>query len=250
MSSRVDNIRLKIERAKKHINDLQIEINAFLNTKPYVISTKQNPQTRQLIYYISSVKDVPSQVALIAGDCLQNIRSALDHLAWQLVESNGQKPTTSTCFPIHDDAAKYKSRYMGQVRGMSNAAINAINAIKPYKGGNDVLWKIHKLNNVDKHRLLITVGSAFGSLDLGAHLIREMAEKFPDLAIPDLHVFFRPAYRLLPLGAGNELFIDAPDAKVNEKLQFRFEVAFRELQVIEGDRLLKRSTNFLKSLIT
>src|SRR5438132_5583994 len=43
----------------------------------------------------------------------------------------------------------------------------AIDALRPYKGGNDVLWQLHELNNVDKHRLILTVGSALRSTDLG-----------------------------------------------------------------------------------
>ena len=44
---------------------------------------------------------------------------------------------------------------------MRKDAVDAIDAIKPYKGGNDTLWRLHGLNNIDKHRLLITVGLAY-----------------------------------------------------------------------------------------
>jgi hypothetical protein len=36
-------------------------------------------------------------------------------------------------------------------------AIAAIDAAKPYKGGNEPLWRIHELNNIDKHRSLFSV---------------------------------------------------------------------------------------------
>ena len=36
-------------------------------------------------------------------------------------------------------------------------AKEAIDALKPYGGGNDFLWRLHDLNNIDKHRLLFTV---------------------------------------------------------------------------------------------
>jgi hypothetical protein len=55
---------------------------------------------------------------------------------------------------------------------MTQQAVAAIDALKPYKGGNDVLWQLHELNNVDKHRLILTVGSAVRSTDLGDHFVQ------------------------------------------------------------------------------
>ena len=39
---------------------------------------------------------------------------------------------------------------------MCPKVIKAIDALKPYKGGNDALWRIHELDNIDKHRALFT----------------------------------------------------------------------------------------------
>jgi hypothetical protein len=62
-----------------------------------------------------------------------------------------------------------------------------------------------------------------------------MAEQNPALAnLEPVHAFFRPGDRMFPLKIGDELFIDSPDAKVNEKMQFRFDVAFGEPQVLVG----------------
>jgi hypothetical protein len=41
------------------------------------------------------------------------------------------------------------------------------------------------------------------------------------------------------LKAGDELFIDAPDAEVNENLQFRFNVALYEPKIVQAQSLLK-----------
>jgi hypothetical protein len=53
------------------MRDLEAEIKAFLGTNPYVVGTKRNPQTRQLIYYLVRVQNVPDRIAAIAGDVLQ-----------------------------------------------------------------------------------------------------------------------------------------------------------------------------------
>ena len=183
---RLDLIRIKIQRAKEHLVHLESEIKSFLATNPYVVGTKRNPQTRQLIYYLVSVENVPRRIAAIAGEVLQNLRSVLDHLAYALfmVGPGGLSSASAkhVYFPISDDAAKYATESIGKVKGMRKDAIDAINAVKPYKGGNDTLWILHKLNNVDKHRFVIMVGSAFRSMDLGAHAFAGLVKVVPALA--------------------------------------------------------------------
>jgi hypothetical protein len=239
--NRLAGVQAKIKRAKKHIQELDVALKAFFDTNPYVVGAKRDPQTRKPIYYLVSVEDVDVDIAAIAGNVLQDLRSALDHLAYQLVQvgTGLPSPFNYVYFPIFDSATKYEAGKLGQIKGMRQDAIDAIDAVKPYKGGNDTLWRLHRLNTVDKHRLLITVGSSFQSVDIGP-IVQRGLEAFADignLGFPSL--FLRPADRLYPLKAGDELFIDAPNAKVNEKLQFRFDVALSEPQVIEGEPLLE-----------
>ena len=246
---RLAQIRPKVERAKKHIADANTEISDFLKINPYKVGTKRDPETRRLIYYLTSVVPVPASVALIAGDAIQNLMSALDHLAYQLVcrGTNDSPPNPNWIyFPIQDDAAKYEAKKMGKIQGARQTAIKAIDAIKPYKGGNDLLWTLYRLNNVEKHRLLFTVGSMFQSLNIGALMQSSMQELWdqPDSPfigqmVPALDLFLKPADVLFPLKIGDELFIDLADAEVNEKVQFRFNVALSEPQIIEAQSLME-----------
>ncbi len=247
VDERLASIRIKIERAKKHIRDLEVEVRSFLDSQPYKVGAKRNPETRQLVYYLLSVQDAPPTIAAITGDVLQNLRSALDHLAYHLavIGTGGKGPFRHIYFPISENAAKYKTERPGKVKGMRQDAIKAIDAIKPYGGGNDTLWHLHRLNNVDKHRLVITVGSAFHSVNVGAHgrhAMQKLVEQVwleEDIVLPEIDVYVRPADRLFPLKAGDELLITDPDTEVNEKMQFVFEVAFGEPQIVEGEPLLK-----------
>ncbi len=234
-------VRVKFERAKQHIRDLNAATKTFLDTHPYVVRTKRNPQTRQLIYYLADVRKTPPVIAAITGDALQNLRSALDHLAYHLfrVGAGDTAMPYHVYFPIFDSAAEYRAKVHEKVKGMRKDAIEAIDAVKPYKGGNDTLWRLHKLNNIDKHRFVITVGSAFRSFNLGAHMEKTFESTFPELKGPKLPPFFiKPADRLFPLKAGDELFIDGPDSEVNEKMEFRFDIAFGEPQIVEGEPIL------------
>lgn len=91
---RIQNIRFKSDRANKHILTVDSEIRAFRESKPYAISAKPHPvpQIEHTTLCVSSVKPVPESIALITGDAVHNLRSTLDHLAWQLVEAGVERP--------------------------------------------------------------------------------------------------------------------------------------------------------------
>jgi hypothetical protein len=243
---RVELVRAKVERAQEHFRDLEAEARSYLASTPYVIGTRRNPGSRRLIYFVASVQPTPPRISAVLGDTIHNLRSALDHLAYQLVSAGTDKPPSSrVCFPIVDDRRKYAGR-RSELSGARPEAISAVDALMPYKGGNDTLWKLHRLDNVDKHRRLITAGSAFRSVDIGSQLNRGMQEaiassplagRIPEL--PLLNLSLKPADRLFPLKKGDELFIDLPDAVADERTQFRFEVAFGEEGVVFGEPIIE-----------
>lgn len=264
VAERLRQVVLKVERAKSHVRDLEREISAFLDTNPYRVATTRDPSTRQLIYYVSDVEACPERLALIAGDAIQNLMSALDHLAYQLVcsDTDDAPPNPNWIyFPIQDTAEKYEAKKRGKIEGARQETINAIDALKPYQGGNDSLWVLYRLNNIEKHRLLITVGSMYQSINLGAHVSTELAKfiasqpdsPFHGKEIPILDAFFKPADTKFPLKKGDQLFIDSPDAEPNEKLQFRFNVALYEPQIIKAQSLLKtvhQLTTLVEDIVT
>lgn len=240
----------KIERAKQHKEELEVEIKSFLNSKPYRIATKSDPQTKRLIYYLIKADKVPESLALITGDVIQNLRSALDYLAYQLFISHSGNSVSGKhiYFPIAKDLSRYEKESARKTKGISRRAKELINRIKPYKGGNNTLWKIHELNNIDKHRLLVAVGSSFGSMDIGAHMQSSMKKAFPDLDVPNIPLFLKPADILFPLKIGDELFIDGPDAKPIPDMQFKFNIVLNEPGIIEGEPLIEVLQSMIASV--
>jgi hypothetical protein len=251
-AERLKLILAKVERAKKHVSDLEAGVGTFLGTQPYVVRTNRDPQTRQPVHYLASVGNTPVVLATITGDAIQNLRSALDHLAHHLVSVGKGRPGPfyHSEFPIFDSATEYETGKGRKIEGMRPEAKQAIDAVKPYKGGNDTLWRLHKLNLTDKHRFLITVGSAFRSVDLGGFVLREMLNSLPpsdpmregltkQIKDSSSRAFLSPGNRMFPLKAGDELFRGRPDDEADEDLEFRFDVAFSESQVIEGESILE-----------
>lgn len=250
---RLNLIAVKVERAREHLASLSAEVREYLDSKPYAVGVKRDPDSRRLIYFVAGVRPASLRLSAILGDTIHNLRSALDHLAYQLVwVGTGKLPSSHVYFPIADDQPKYLEQRRRQLEGAAPAAIATLDGLKPYKGGNDELWRLHKLNNVDKHRVLITAGSAFQSVNIGAHMSREMHKhlasspvgaKFAEM--PALDLFLRPADRMFPLKQDDELFIDGPDAELNDKLEFRFEVAFGEQGIAFGEPIVETLTSFV-----
>jgi hypothetical protein len=104
----IGRIGAKITRAKQHIQDFQLALKAFHDTNPYRVALKDDAQRGQRIYYVSKADPVPDSLTTIA-DVLQNIRSRLDQIAYQLVLSarGGAKPDWDVYYPISRSATHY-----------------------------------------------------------------------------------------------------------------------------------------------
>jgi hypothetical protein len=149
-------IKVKIERAKKCLRDLEAELSTF-GFQEFYSAHENNPMFAQSMPDVSKSRILPFHALAIAGDVVHNLRSALDYLAYQLVwVGSDSEPSFRVAFPISIDAAEYERNKARKVEGMCPKTIKAIDALKPYKGGNDALWRIHSLDNIDKHRTLIT----------------------------------------------------------------------------------------------
>ena len=184
-------IRVKIERAKKHLRDLAAEILTLTHTtivhRDPKTGVPPNPITFMWNPDFKTVPTLSFDVVAISGDIIHNLRSALDHLAHQLVFVGSPHLTTSTIsrnigFPIAESMAKYEAIKVGKVEGMRPEAKKAIDRLKPYKGGNDPLWRVHELDNIDKHRALFTVAHDFlftSDWFGGAYLMKAENPTFP-----------------------------------------------------------------------
>jgi hypothetical protein len=157
-TKRIDGVWSKVERANKHIADLEALISSFLGRDFYSLGTKPKPQIAHVVYYVTRVDPLPREVPLILGDVLHNLRGSLDHLFWQLVEVLGGTPGVTTQFPITKTLEQYDSafgkREITQITRACPEAIEILTSIQPYRTTDDTLWHLHKLNIEDKHLYL------------------------------------------------------------------------------------------------
>lgn len=112
-------------------------LRAFFASDPYKIDTKTDPQSKRLIYFVTKVDEVPDEIALITGDIIQNLRSALDHLAYQLFTLGPGNGTNGRriYFPIAENAAEYKQEKKKKTEGITQQAKDVIDTSSHIEGG-------------------------------------------------------------------------------------------------------------------
>lgn len=155
--------RLKVEWAEKHILELYLMFRNFSETDFYTISVEENPEKRtQSLRVDMNLAALNFETsALIIGDALHNLRSALDHLYYEVVLTCGGKPSNWTRFPISDSREGLETNFiksaLKQKQITAAVADFILNTIKPYEAGNLALWGLHQLNILDKHEVIVPV---------------------------------------------------------------------------------------------
>ncbi|HEV2400607.1 MAG TPA: hypothetical protein VGS27_26955 [Candidatus Sulfotelmatobacter sp.] len=246
LPEKITSAKAKVEWAYEHIKQLQLQRLGFLNTHPYKFTANYDPQTQELVYYLIEVRDAPLDMSLTSSDILHNLRSALDNLVWSF--SDPAKRGGRTCFPIYDPEKTDQASVDGKIEGLCVTGRKIIEDLKPYKGGNELLWQLHQLNLRDKHRLLVPVAASLAAFNIGKHtahvqygtetlLMRSPKGGFRARIAQDAYI--PPHCPRCPLKAGDILLVDPPGTKVDKNIDFRFEIAFHEPGIIEAEPILK-----------
>ena len=201
MSGYITGSRLKVKRAGKHLNELERKVQAFLDRHPDEFTRQLDPDDLDyLIYEIPPNPAPPSTFGPVFGDVVHNLRSALDHIAWNLallnLQGSSQEPYKFTAFPIIlDTTTDSVRRFCRLCQHVLPAAIPYIVDLQPYHRGKptshelailDALW------NADKHRVNITIpgrqyvpefrgpGGWVKTLDDGTRLMRVTVASNPE----------------------------------------------------------------------
>jgi hypothetical protein len=166
MKNQLIGVDAKLRRADMHLTELGAAIDAFLSEDNYRFVGEQALDPRigyehRIIYL--QVDDFPPDEAWgpIIGDVVHNLRSALEHLAWEVAhrESRASSPRGIE-FPIFfhhpeedPDVRRRLDSKLTHIRPEFHAVIERA---QPYQSRDlhHPLWLLNQLWNVDKHRTL------------------------------------------------------------------------------------------------
>jgi hypothetical protein len=161
----------KVDRATWHRAVLDQEMLRFFSQEPEpVVPDEQGDEV-----HLQLRVPLPDHWSLILGDCLQNLRSALEHIARELAldHSPGHNPRR-VAFPIADTEDAWlgrngnaeQRRYVSMMSPAAQAAIEQLQPfnVSPARPDLNVLWKLHELARIDRHQTVhlfvqLTVGN-------------------------------------------------------------------------------------------
>lgn len=175
MNDPLDGIRLKRKRAWEQLNALDAEIRAFLDKddpRPYDVEVKFDSDTGIVTISVKVVTPPNPMWSIRIGEILHNLRSSLDHLAFELYVLSNRKQTPKReekiQFPIYWDAKGFDKRGREQyLKNIRSDAVDLIRAEQPFsvaeggtgEGAKSPLWHLKELNEWDKHRTLHLTGT-------------------------------------------------------------------------------------------
>ena len=236
--------RLKIERGKRHIEELRGEVSRFLAEQPYrlVVEADTDPAFQRLV--LDNVTAFPKEIPLILGDAIHNLRAALDHLACILVRENGQ-PDNDVYFPVVKNAAALPARlHSAKIDRAAADVVDMVRALNPYPGGNDYIPGLHHIDIVDKHRLLIAVGHVISNKGpLSSFIVRGSTITL----IPDAN-----NRQVVESGAIFAKIPTGPQLKPGDRANASFEIAFGAETAFPGEPvvpMLNEIVEYLEKVI-
>ena len=188
MAHPLHGFRLKLNRAQAHAEALGSEIQAWFARHPYEVFGEYQPGPPELyVFKVRFLEEIPASWGIILGDFAHNARSALDHLAYQVVmDGNGGKHEELTQFPIVVSPFDWPRQAKRRLKGAADRHIGIIESFQPYQrrdlyGFHSVLAAIedplailNRLSNVDKHIVLNAMPAAISSIGYDLHPVQDV----------------------------------------------------------------------------
>jgi len=244
----------KLVRAEEHILVLETEL--ANDARAIGVEALLYPDRTFWVLKIVQLPDVPARWWSIAGDAVHNLRSALDHLAWQLAlhhrRKEGKQPSRSTAFPLCASTEEWASESTTKkLRHISEEDRVRIEGVQPYQGANAhgygpyaVLSWLAWLSNLDKHQEPPLVQTANDPFHTQA-LVRAASGMKS----------FQPSWSIAPtMRIGDELVrIELFEASPNPQVVVDFNYTLR-LHLIDGngprlDTLLRQILDCVRAMV-
>ena len=130
----------RLDRAIHHLESLEAELAAWRKGNPYRTWAERDGNGTKNVLWVKLLKPPPvAEFGLIIGDCLQNLRNALDNLAFELAVAHKEGRMSKSiegdsAYPPHAQRRQPKKlNYM--LRGVDPSAKAIIEGLQLYNRG-------------------------------------------------------------------------------------------------------------------
>ncbi len=131
MTSALEEAHLRVARARQHLTALDSETADFIRRQPFRYKSEFEPQSGHVILRARRTFEVPRRLGLLAGDAVHNIRSALDHVVYELA-TIGSGRGRSTSWPVFLTRDEYRRQERRLLEGVSDPYRRRIERPQPY----------------------------------------------------------------------------------------------------------------------
>lgn len=207
----IAGIERKITRADEHFAVLDREMRAWLEDGPdraWWADPEVHDQGREHIWRLRFTRPIPVDWAVLLGEAIHDLRSALDQSVYWLTVDWGRKPLKNSQFPVNSSRADFERRKkngawtndsgMHKIRGVGPGPQAFIEALQPYPQRYRcaeciALRTVHDLWNQDKHRLVHLWGLRFADeqLELPANIAEDCVMRVDRRVLHDGAIPFR-----------------------------------------------------------
>jgi hypothetical protein len=112
------------------------------------------------IIVASEREPLPLHFNVESGAYINALRSSLDILACAIAVRNGIAILDEVYFPVARSAAAFSDQHGRAAKFLRQVSISdrqTIESLKPYQGGDPLIWPLHRLDILRKHRRLLEV---------------------------------------------------------------------------------------------
>ena len=219
-----ESAKLKLERAREHVRNLDVLFAAFMDARPHLPVVKRKRDDRgiwQMKLGIESRISPPPEIALVLGDAVHNFRCALDHLTWDLIGLDGGTQDRYTAFPTGDTRTNFEARAKGMITPRKDTKQFFVDLAVYPSGDGEIFYGLNLLDNADKHCVITPTVEATVFENI---MLINMATRERSLADP----FYVPA------DANGKISYRIPDGfeiDTNNHIQTTADIFFPEVDV-------------------
>ncbi len=152
MHHALTGVSAKLVRAKQQLDAIHRILRGFKYGECRIVF--EEDVNRGAIFPRVHLPKPPIKLPIAIGEMLYHVRSALDHIVYQLALSNSPTIPKKPAFPIYTDPHNFASMKKSRLAGIPEKAAALIETLQPYEGRENPLLMLDKLHNVDEHRTL------------------------------------------------------------------------------------------------
>jgi hypothetical protein len=130
-----------------------------MRAPPYLLVEEPHPETGQKLFKLEINRRFPPTINAGVGAVINSVRSSLDLLAASLALRNGKTPNADRHFSICRTDLDFIDPLAVRERKkwFSEREISITEGLKPYDGGDPLLFALHHLDVTRKHERLVSV---------------------------------------------------------------------------------------------